>query len=98
MWNRKELKQKGKAAFLANYWKTVLVAILMTALVLGSVSYSSSTVRHKLDNPDQTAETPVDVYGPPMTEETESELPEDYEPSENVPEAVYGPPEDLGWD
>ena len=61
MWNRKELKQKGKAAFLANYWKTVLVAILMTALVLGSVSYSSSTVRHKLDNPGQTAETPVDV-------------------------------------
>ena len=29
------------------------------------------------------------VYGPP---------PEEYEPEDNEIEAVYGPPEDLGWD
>lgn len=34
MWNRKELKAKGKAAFKANYWKCVLVS-LITTLVAG---------------------------------------------------------------
>lgn len=28
MWNRKELKEKAKAAFKANYWKTVLVSVI----------------------------------------------------------------------
>lgn len=37
MWDRKELKVRGKAAFMANYWKTVLVAFLMMILVFGSV-------------------------------------------------------------
>ena len=33
MWNRKDLKARGKAAFLANYWKCVLVALILAALV-----------------------------------------------------------------
>ena len=32
MWNRKELKAKAKAAFKGNYWRSVLVAILLTML------------------------------------------------------------------
>lgn len=37
MWDRKELKAKGKRAFLANYWRCVLVALLIT-LVLGGAA------------------------------------------------------------
>ncbi len=32
MWTRKELKQRGKQAFSLNYWKTVLIALLIAAL------------------------------------------------------------------
>lgn len=31
MWNRKELKAKGKDAFQANYWRSVLVALVLVA-------------------------------------------------------------------
>ena len=41
MWTRKELKTKGKAAMHRNYWKTVLVTILLT-LVLGGGAAASS--------------------------------------------------------
>ena len=37
MWDRKELKARGKRAFLANYWRCVLVALLIT-LVLGGTA------------------------------------------------------------
>lgn len=42
MWTRAELKQKGKTAFKRNYWKTVLVSLLL-ALLLGAGVSSSST-------------------------------------------------------
>ena len=29
MWTRKELKERAKAAFKANYWKCVLVALIL---------------------------------------------------------------------
>ena len=29
MWTRKELKAKGKAAFKANFWRCVLVALII---------------------------------------------------------------------
>lgn len=35
MWSRKELKQKGKKAFNRNYWKTVLVAVVLSLIVGG---------------------------------------------------------------
>lgn len=35
MWNRKELKTKGKASFLANYWKCVLAGIILTIALAG---------------------------------------------------------------
>lgn len=36
MWTRKELKTKAKASFKMNYWKTVLIALLVIALGGGS--------------------------------------------------------------
>lgn len=39
MWTVKELKTKGKAAFKANYWKSVLVSFLLTLVSFG-VNYS----------------------------------------------------------
>ena len=39
MWTRKEIKKTGKARFLMNYWKGVLVALILT-LVLGGFSNS----------------------------------------------------------
>lgn len=41
MWTRKELKDKAKIAFKANYWKAVLVGLLLAALVGGYGSFGS---------------------------------------------------------
>lgn len=46
MWDRKELKAKGKAAFKANYWKCVIVALIF-ALFLGG---GASAGKNKVDD------------------------------------------------
>ena len=38
MWDRKELKAKGKAAFKANYWKCVLAALILAIFVGGTAA------------------------------------------------------------
>ncbi len=43
MWNRKEVKEKGKQAFLRNYWKCVLVALIYLFVSGGSPNVSVST-------------------------------------------------------
>lgn len=44
MWTRQELKERGKAAFRANYWPNVLVAFVLTLLTTGgSVAVRSKT-------------------------------------------------------
>ena len=42
MWNRKELKEKGKAAVKRNYWKSVLVSAIFAAIIGGAGFCSSS--------------------------------------------------------
>lgn len=42
MWTRAELKQKGKFAFKRNYWRTVLVSLLMALFIGGAASGASS--------------------------------------------------------
>lgn len=42
MWSRKEIKSRGKAAFLRNYWKCVVVAFILSLLVSGLSSRSVS--------------------------------------------------------
>ena len=44
MWTRKELKDKAKVSFKANYWKSVLVALILMAVVGGMGAFSSSSV------------------------------------------------------
>jgi hypothetical protein len=44
MWTRHELKERGKASFKANYWKTVLIALVL-ALVLGG-GFRGLTIAH----------------------------------------------------
>ena len=43
MWNRVLLKERGKAAFKANYWKCVLVALILGLIVGGGGPSFSST-------------------------------------------------------
>ncbi|MBE6910575.1 MAG: DUF975 family protein [Ruminococcaceae bacterium] len=38
MWDRRELKARGKAAFQANYWKCVIVALILGILVGGGAA------------------------------------------------------------
>ena len=49
MWDRKVLKQRGKAAFKANYWKCVLVAFLLVVFVAGSSVSAGRRVRSTTD-------------------------------------------------
>ena len=49
MWDRKELKQRGKAAFKANYWKCVLVALLLTLFAAGASTSASRTASTTLN-------------------------------------------------
>lgn len=44
MWTRKELKEKAKAALKRNYWKTVLVSLLLILLGGGFSGFSSSGI------------------------------------------------------
>jgi len=48
MWDRKELKSRGKIAFKANYWRCVLVAAILSILTAAS----SSSARGDSDNSD----------------------------------------------
>ena len=41
MWTRKSVKQKGKKAFYSNFWKSVLVALIL-CIVIGSTAGGSS--------------------------------------------------------
>lgn len=50
MWNRAEVKAKGKAAFKRNYWTCVIVALIITLLFAGG---SSNSVRINLNINDQ---------------------------------------------
>lgn len=57
MWTRKQLKTKAKAAFKANYWRSVLAAILLTMAVgngtasaISSASSSASTATQSIIN------------------------------------------------
>lgn len=43
MWNRKNVKQKGKKSFFGNYWKCVLVALIL-AVVVGATGAAGSSV------------------------------------------------------
>ena len=43
MWTRKNVKQKGKKSFLGNYWKCVLVALILT-VAIGTAGANASSM------------------------------------------------------
>ena len=43
MWTREELKTRGKAAFLRNYWICVVAALILTLLVGSGTSNSGNS-------------------------------------------------------
>ena len=73
MWTRESVKAKGKVAFLGNFWKCVLVAIIL-GIVLGTAGGSgaggggtyfqninnSSSSSSFINNDDDVHSTPVD--------------------------------------
>ena len=48
MWNRKELKEKGKAALKRNYWKSVLVSAVFAG-VIGRAGFCSGSAQNGAD-------------------------------------------------
>ena len=44
MWDRVEIKRRGKAVFKANYWRSVLSAFLLSLLVGGSALSAGSNM------------------------------------------------------
>ena len=52
MWNRKEMKARGKAAFKANYWKCVLVSLLAILFTGAFAGYSSSRSTSVAQSPE----------------------------------------------
>ena len=61
MWDRKELKARGKAAFKANYWKCVLVALLLVVLVGGSAFSTSRTTTNQIEDASTPTQAPASV-------------------------------------
>ena len=55
MWIRRDLKERAKTAFKANYWKCVLVALIMAA-IMGSGSFGSQTGNNRRDSSISPAE------------------------------------------
>ncbi len=62
MWSRKELKEKASVAFRANYWKSVLVALIITSIAgglggfystPGSSSYNEHSITETMDMTDE---------------------------------------------
>ena len=80
MWDRKELKAKGKAAFRANYWKCVIVALILSLLVGGAAAGGSGSMKDATDD-----------SGEPTFEETfEALTPDEQEVAVKIFAAVIG--------
>lgn len=56
MWTRAQLKEKAKVAFKRNYWKTVLISLLL-ALIAGGGGAASSSYRVNDTNSDSIKES-----------------------------------------
>lgn len=61
MWTRKELKEKAKAAFKANYWSCVVVALILSILIGGSMSIASTIGGVRVNTAPQTNNQAADI-------------------------------------
>ena len=55
MWNRQDIKARGKAAFKANYWKSVGVSFLLSLLAGGVTASARSNIPSE-DSAEQSLE------------------------------------------
>ena len=67
MWTRKSVKQRGKKAFYLNYWKCVLVALIL-CFVIGAAggnssggSYSIPALTSQFTNSDTDIDPDIDI-------------------------------------
>ncbi|MEE1275015.1 MAG: DUF975 family protein [Olegusella sp.] len=69
MWTRSELKAKGKASFKANYWKSVLIALVLS-IAIGGSAFSSGVPRTLLQpaGADSDAESDIEYADPDFDE------------------------------
>lgn len=84
MWDRKELKRRGLAAFKANYWKCVLAGILLSLFVAGSSVSMSSTTQNGMNATNGSDEVSIESNG--TFDEAEAEISE-----EEIREALQNP-------
>ena len=63
MWNGKDLKEKGKAAFKANYWRCVLAGVILSA-VSGSLFATASQRSDEVSAASQNAKNILDGVDP----------------------------------
>ena len=56
MWDRKELKAKGKAAFKANYWRSVLAAVVLAVAIAGFAGGTASSGKSAAEEAQSTEE------------------------------------------
>lgn len=82
--DRVQLKARGKAAFKANYWKTVLVALLMTLIVGGVGGAAGSNIQIN-DTDTQT-----------VTEYSFEDLTTEYNDINEVPDVLTATTEETG--
>ncbi len=95
MWNRAEVKRQGKAAFRANYWKSVFIALIVASVVggagagaaAGSGAVTGNLFAPKTEQtvqPDQNMTDDGGFYLPP---DEENGIPELYIPGTENPQA-----------
>ena len=63
MWTRAELKARGKLAFRANYWRTVLVAFIATIITTGTATYKFNGDAKDVLKGDYQLDIPGDLTG-----------------------------------
>lgn len=56
MWDIKAMKATGRAAFKANYWKSVAAGFLLTVLTMGAASSTSNATQGATDTATQTVD------------------------------------------
>ena len=72
MWTRKELKERGKAAFKANYWRCVLVALILALLAGGVGGVSGYRSSHQIS--ESQSQTQTDTLQQDLSDLTQSEI------------------------
>lgn len=91
MWNRKELKARGKQAFRANYWRSVLVALLVVFVIGSAGAAGSKGVDSGMDQSEDAANEQIQSLNDAIAElpdEVISQLPD--EAIDQLPDEVIG--------